>query len=176
MNPKISKELPRPAPALKFDVTSALAGLVVGTIGPVCLAVWRTKPTEELFEAQRKGLASAVARDPGNVAFLCVVESTADPPDQKVRDASSAMISSHGKNLAAVACVIEGYGFRAAVTRTVLSGIALVTRNAAPTRYFEGVSAASAWLGERIPVLTSASLADQVELGRRHLDAAPSWR
>jgi hypothetical protein len=155
---------------------STKAGLVVGTIGPICLAIWRTKPTEELFEAQRRGLGSAVEHNPGNVAFLCVVESTADPPDQKVRDASAAMISSHGKNLAAVACVIEGSGFRAAVTRTVLSGIALVARNAAPTRYFESVSAASTWLGERIPLGPYASLADQVELARKHLDAAPPRR
>jgi hypothetical protein len=59
----------------------------------VCLAIWRTKPTRELFEIQRSELSSAVARDPGKVAFLCVVESKADPPEQEVRDASSAMIS-----------------------------------------------------------------------------------
>ena len=163
----------RPTP-LKFDVTSTHAGLVVGRIGPVFLAIWRTKPTEALFEAQRMGLASAVEQNPGNVAFLCVVESVVDPPDQKVRDASAAMISFHGKNLAAVACVIEGSGFRAAVTRTVLSGIALVARNAAPTRYFDSVSAASAWLGERLPLGAGTSLADQVELGRKYLEAAPS--
>ena len=168
-------EPPRLATPLKFDVTSAHAGLVVGTIGPVCLAIWRTKPTEALFEAQRLGLAAAVGHSPGNVAFLCVVESTADPPDQKVRDASAAMISGHGKSLAAVACVIEGSGFRAAVTRTVLSGIALVARNAAPTRYFENVRTASTWLGERIPLGPHASLAEEVELGRKRLDAPPSW-
>lgn len=176
MNSKLSKELQRSAAPLKFDVTAALDGLVVGTVGQVCLAIWRTKPTELLFEAQRMGLAEAVARDPGRVAFLCVVESTADPPDQKVRDASAAMISSHGKNLAAVACVIEGSGFRAAVTRTVLSGIALVARNAAPTRYFESVPAASVWLSERLPLGPSVSLVEQVELGRKRLDAAPTWR
>jgi hypothetical protein len=144
----------------------------MGTIGPVCLAIWRTKPSEELFDTQRKSLASAVGRDPGHVAFLCVVESTADAPDQKVRDASAEMITSHGKNLAAVACVIEGSGFRAAVTRTVLSGIALVARNAAPTKYFDSVSAASAWLAERLPLGAPVSLAAEVELGRRHLDSA----
>ncbi len=151
---------------------------MVGTLGPVCLAIWRTKPTEALFEAQRAGLASAVAREPGKVIFLCVVESTADAPDQKVRDASAAMISSHGKNLAAVACVIEGSGFRAAVTRTVLSGIALVARNAAPTRYFDTVSAASAWLGERLGHGLAAGLVEGVELARKHLDAsrATTWR
>lgn len=157
---------------MKLDIRSALDGLVVGTFGPVCLAIWRTKPTDALFEAQRLGLASAVASAPGKVAFLCVVETTADPPDQKVRDASASMISSHGKNLAAVALVIEGSGFRAAVTRTVLSGIALVTRNAAPTRYFEGVAAASVWLGGHTGLGLDRGLVEGVELARQHLDAA----
>ena len=155
-------------------MTAVHDGLVVGTMGPVCLAIWRTKPTEALFEAQRLGLAAAVARDPGKVAFLCVVESTADPPDQKVRDASAAMISSHGKNLAAVACVIEGSGFRAAVTRTVLSGIALVARNAAATRYFENVPLAAAWLGEHLRLGAEAGLTDGVGLARKHFDS--TWR
>ena len=172
-----SKPLPRAGDLWTLRVKCIHDGLVVGMIGPVCLAIWRTKPTLELFEQQQLELDAAVASNPGKVAFLCVVESTADAPDQEVRDASAAMISSHGKKLAATACVIEGSGFRAAITRTVLSGMALVARNAAPSRFFEHVSVASAWLGD---ILGQGSretgLAKQVELARERLDYASAAR
>lgn len=161
---------------MQLNVTSVYDGLVVGKIGPVCLAIWRTKPTRELFEVQRFELSSAVAGDPGNVAFLCVVEPKADAPDQDIRDASSAMITSHGRRLAACACVIEGTGFRAAITRTVLSGIALVARNQSPTRFFEDVPDASSWLNERVRLGETSAFAEQVELARKRLDGAATWR
>ena len=162
---------PRTADPWKLNVTYARKGLLVGAIGPVSLALWRTKPTPELFEMQRLELTSAVARNPGNIAFLCVVEASADPPDQAVRDASAAMISSLGTGLVACACVIEGKGFRAAITRTVLAGMALVARHAAPNRFFDSVPVASAWVTERLGRGGMAGLAEQVELARESLGA-----
>jgi hypothetical protein len=122
-----------------------------------------------LFEVQRRELAAAVARDPGNAAFLCVVEALAEPPDQELRDASAAMLSSHGKRLAACACVIEGTGFRAAITRTVLTGMAIVARNAAPNRFFERVQAASFWLSEHLGRGRDPLLSERVEMARARL-------
>ena len=82
------------------------------------------------------------------------------------------MITSHGKKLAACARVIEGSGFRAAITRTVLSGIALVARHQTPTKFFEDVPVASAWLCERIAPGQESSLSAEVELARKRLDTA----
>jgi hypothetical protein len=165
-------ELSRVADPWDLRVAFAGGGLVVCSIGPVCAAIWRTKPIPSLFEMQRRQLAAAVERAPGNAAFLCVVEAAADPPEQELRDASAAMIASHGKKLAACACVIEGAGFRAAITRTVLTGISLVARTQTPTRFFEHVSAASAWVGDRLGRRDSI-LAEQVELARQRLATAP---
>jgi hypothetical protein len=176
VNPRNPHELPRTAGPLGLAVTSVHEGLVVGSIGPVGFAIWRSKPTRELFEVQRRELAALVANDPGNVAFLCVVEANAEPPDQEVRDASSSMISAHGKNLRACACVIEGSGFRAAITRTVLAGIALVARNKTPTRFFETVPVAADWLCELVAVGQESTLSAQVEVARKRLDTAATWR
>lgn len=160
----------------RLSVTHVLDGLLVGTIGPVSLAIWRTKPTPALFEIQRRELFAAVARNPGKVAFLCVVEPSAEAPEQEVRDASAAMISSLGSKLAACACVIEGSGFRAAITRTVLTGMALVARDPAPNRFFEHVSVASTWLNERLGRSRDSGLAENVEFARIHLNATPHTR
>lgn len=155
-----------PAQAQSFDITHASSGLLTASIGPVCLAVWRSKPTRALFEVQRNQLAADVARHPGRQLFLCVVEGKVDPPDQDVRDASAKMINSHGRNLAGCACVIEGSGFRSALTRTVLTGIALVVKTPAPFRFFESTKTACDWLEVRSGVGRLDGLATQVELAR----------
>ena len=116
-------------------------------------------------------LAAAVARNPGKVAFLCVVESSADPPDDAERNASAAMVNEHGANLLGVACVIEGTGFRGAITRTVLSGIALVIRSRVSIKMFESVRAASPWLARCVHLASLPELHEQVERGRALLTA-----
>ena len=161
--------LRRVVPPWRLTVAHDRGGLLVGRIGPVCLAIWRTKPIMDLFQVQRLDLTEAVASDPGNIAFLCVVEPTAEPPDQTVRDASAAMIASFGRDLAACACVIEGSGFRAAITRTVLTGMQFVARRAVPTRFFERVPVAAAWLSDLVGPGSEAVLGDQVEIARNRL-------
>ena len=172
MNAKAAQERRRAIAPWRLTVTHARDGLVVARIGPVCLAIWRKKPIMDLFLVQRFDLAAAVASDPGNIAFLCVVESGAEPPDQAVRDASADMIASFGKDLAACACVIEGTGFRAAITRTVLASMQFVARSATPTRFFERVPIAAAWLTDVVAPGSESPLGDQVELARKRLDAA----
>src|SRR5450432_849330 len=121
----------------ELEITHCGDGLLMAALGPVCIGLWKTKPTRELFLIQKEHLAIDVARAPGKVAFLCVVTSEATPPDEPERAASSAMINGHGSNLPAVACVIEGTGFKAAITRTVLSGMTVVIRSPSPIRFFE---------------------------------------
>lgn len=129
-----------------LEITHSDPSLIMAMHGPVCVALWRKKPTRELVEIQASQLARAVERAPGKVAFMCVVSPTAEPPDDAERSASAKMISVHGSKLSAVACVIEGSGFRAAITRTVLSGIVFIIRTPSPIRLFESVELAVPWL------------------------------
>jgi hypothetical protein len=158
-----------PPPELEVTHLSP-GGLLMGSIGRVCLALWKGKPTPELFEIQRATLAVAVANRPGEVLFLCVITSTSDPPDEAERKASATMVTSHGKDLAACACVIEGTGFRAAVTRTVLSGISLLIRTPIPLRFFDSVTTASEWFENLARPGELRGLSSQVELARTKVD------
>ena len=150
----------------ELDVKYRAGGLLVAMIGPVCLALWRSKPTPELFEVQRSLLHAAVARQPGKTAFLCVVEPKAEPPDEAERKASAQMITSQGENLAGVACVIEGNGFRAAITRTVLSGVVFMIRTPSPIKLFDGVRVAAPWLARWVGRSALPDLEREVERGR----------
>ena len=158
--------------AVALEVTYSGGGLMMAKLGPVCVALWQTKPTRALFEIQRKELAATVREHPGTAAFICVIQPSADPPDQEIRNASTEMIVKHGRALAAVACVIEGTGFRAAITRTVLTGIVFVIRNPSPFRFFESVEAASEWLGSRLGKHRVLGLSQQITRERSRLSGA----
>jgi len=129
-----------------LQVTHSADGLLMGMVGPICLALWQSKPTPERFAIQRAQLHSAIAREPGKVAFLCVVSAQTEPPDDTERKASADMITSQGDKLLGVACVVEGVGFRAAITRTVLAGMVLVIRSPVPIKLFESVLHAAPFL------------------------------
>lgn len=150
-------------PVSELQVSQRVPGLLLGSYGQVFFAAWSTKPTPELFEVQRAGLAAAVQANPGRTFFLCVVSPNADPPDQAERDASSRMITSHGANLLGTACVVEGSGFRAAITRTVLTGIVLFIRTPSPVTFFENVDGASKWMQRRAPGTNLGQLAAQLD-------------
>ena len=151
-------------------------GLLMARVGQVCLALWRRKPTLPLFQIQSDHLAAAVTEHRGRALFLCLVEGKTDPPDQNVRDASAKMITAHGRDLAGCACVIEGNGFRAALTRTVLAGIAFVVRTPAPYRFFDNAATACDWLEGRAGWGRLQGLAEQVELARGQLSPPVSTR
>jgi hypothetical protein len=151
---------------LRANITHQGDGLTMVAFGPVCIAIWNAQPTRTLFEVQRSSLASAVLKAPGEALFLCVVASDARPPEQDIRDASSAMITGHGKSLAGCACVIEGSGFRAAITRTVLSGIVLITRTPSPVVFFDSVASALPWLQKRSTRVDLQGLAEALDEAR----------
>ena len=141
--------------------------LVMAALGPVCVAVWRKQPTRASFDVQHALLESAVESNQGHAAFLCVIEDGTDPPEQKLREASAQMISSLKDELVGVACVVEGAGFRAAISRTVLSSIMLLARAMPPVRVFDSTESAAPWLSTRLGGLNMAGLAQSLALVRR---------
>lgn len=147
----------------ELHIKQRVPGLILGSYRNVFFALWSTKPTPELFQLQRAALAAAVSASPGKIFFLCLVSPNAEPPEQAERDASSQMITSHGNRLLGTACVVEGSGFRAAITRTVLTGIVLFIRTPAPIAFFENVEAAAFWMQRRVPTTDLSQLATQLD-------------
>lgn len=157
----------------ELQVTRQSDGLILASFGHVCVAVWSTKPTKPLFEAQRLALATTVARHPGRALFLCIISAKTEAPDQDLRDASAKMIASHGHDLAGCACVIEGTGFRAAITRTVLTGISLVLRSPVPSTFCDSAQAACEWLQLRSGATSLTGLVAQIAQLRGALPSGP---
>lgn len=153
----------------KAELVQIGDGIVVAQIGPVCACLWRKKPTPERFEIQRRCLEAAVKKRPGNTVFLCLVEAGTEPPDDNIRKASSTMITDLGQDLKAVAIVVEGTGFKAAISRTVLSGIVFLIRTPSPIKYFESAASGAAWLSQYVSVGNIGNFVEQVETVRGSL-------
>jgi hypothetical protein len=140
--------------------------LILASYGRICVAMWNVQPTLPLFEEQHAALTACVARHPGHTAFLCVVSDHADPPESPVRSASAKMMKDLAKGLVGCACVIEGVGFRASVTRSVLTGITLLARSPVPLSFFSRISESLDWVGPRVEH-SVVGLAEQLNSLRR---------
>jgi hypothetical protein len=145
-------------------------GLVVGEVGPVCATIWRDEVDPARFEQQLAGVAHIAARFPKRAAFVCIVEPTCEPPNQEMRERSRAMLETHAKDLACVAAVIEGSGFRASIARSVLSGITRLSRSATPQHFCAHVTEAGPWVGQHVAI-DARSFVETVEVWRNSLPA-----
>jgi len=141
--------------------------LIAARSGETCIAIWRSKPVQATFDVQQALLAKTVAAHPGHAKFLCVVEAGAPAPEDDLRKASAEMVNRHGDKLSRVACVIEGEGFKAAITRTVLAGIGMFVRSPVPLKFFGSVRNAAAWLMESEGAHAAVNLESEVRLLRR---------
>jgi hypothetical protein len=137
--------------------------LVTAELNKVVIIFWRKQPTKETFALQKSALDTMVRRHGSGVGVICVVEPTCDPPEDELRKASAKMVKDHGERIMCVGCVIEGSGFRAAITRTALSGITFMIRTPAPIKFFVTPKEAAAWVASRMTVERPERFADDVE-------------
>lgn len=136
--------------AKQFQVLSHADGLGIAEVGCVCLVVWQAPVTLQRFQRQRDALAEIVGRYPRRAGFVCVIEPGTPVPDESLRKASIEMIAQHGRQLACVACVIEGDGFRASITRSVLSGMQILLPKRQTSVHFLATVAEAAVLTGRL--------------------------
>jgi hypothetical protein len=147
-------------------------GIAVGEFANVCIVIWRDAVIRSRFDLQLAGLEEVVTRHPEGSAFMCVVEPTAAPPDESLRKASVEMIRTHESSLRCIACVVEGSGFRNAITRSVLSAMALLWRSrAVPMSIFDTPTGAAKWVGPRLQLPDAGALAGAVETVRAGISA-----
>ena len=133
-------------------VKALAPGLVVGHVGPVCVTIWREMVDEPRFEQQIEGVREIVAKYPGRSAFACIIEPTCAPPSDALRKRSIELFNGFDRQLACIACVIEGTGFRASVARSVLAGMTLMMKSGTPRSFFAEPALASSWISRHVAV------------------------
>ena len=139
-------------------------GVSIGEVGDIAVSIWREAVTRQRFQLQATTVAGVVKRAPGACGFICVVEADCRPPEEDMRRASIDMLNTHGGKLPAVACVIEGDGFRAAMTRSVLAGMSMVMGSRQTKVHFvSSVPQAAAWLQTTMKLGQAATISSAVE-------------
>lgn len=153
-------------------VIRAVGGVAVGEVGSVCIVVWRGDVTWPRFEVQSEGLTKFVARHPEGAAFVCLIEPTAGPPDDALRRHTVEMVRRVEPSLRAIACVVEGTGFRPSIARSALSAMTLLMRRrTVPISVFDTSAAAAPWLERHTPLRDPRALVGAVAVVRAALPA-----
>ena len=146
------------------ELSDVRDGLALGQIGPLCIALWRQEATRPRFDRQAAALAAVVAGHRGTAGFMCIVEPESKPPSNELRRASARMIEAHGSDLAFVAAVIEGSGFHAAITRSVLTAMSrFLPRNMTKVGFFSSAMDAALWGGELAPLPPAQAIVARVQ-------------
>ena len=122
-------------------------GLVMLEIGSTCIAIWRDEPTEFQFGRQLVAFRNVIEEHAKKVGFLCIIGETSHPPKESIRKATMRMFDEHREQVACLASVIEGRGFRAAITRSVLSGMThMFGSREFPAKITDSITHAAQWM------------------------------
>jgi hypothetical protein len=136
-------------------------GFGIATLGPTVFLVWRARPTLSGVRAVRAVMARLSGLHEAGIVLLVVLERHAPLPDAPVREAMIGAVRSLGHKLLAMVALHERTGFAAAAVRSVVVGLALVTRamplSVAATE-IEACSLLSAALSRRGHPMTSGPL------------------
>jgi hypothetical protein len=153
-------------------VISCADGLGIAEVGTVCVVVWRAVVTADRFQRQRDALYDLVDCHPEGVGLLCVIEPNTPPLEDRMRRASIDMVEGLGTRLRCITCVIEGSGFRAAATRSILSGMALLlSKVKSDVKFTATVVEAARVVAQHCDAVSTAQLIDACEQVRTRLSA-----
>ena len=143
----------------------------VVSVGNVFINVVRKPATVGMIRETRRQVQRHFRRWNNQCVAVSVLEPTAaQAVPREVRDESAALTAEF-PSLAA-ATVIEGSGFRAAATRTAVSGMFLISRPTYPHKVFASLTESARWVIETVkrtaPLdVTSDDILRAIEVARR---------
>ena len=125
---------------------------LVATWQSVLILVWRDQTTLVGIKSAERFYDSLAATNPGGVFLLNIVEPGAPVPKAEVRAAMAAFLAKRANRMILSAVVHEGSGFHAAAVRSVVTGLALLTKLPYRHKVFATVEAAASWFAANSPV------------------------
>jgi hypothetical protein len=132
-------------------ITRSNADCVLGYANGIAVALWRYNTTApDVQELERTALLAhgAHARP---IALIQVVPASALTPDAAARTALARMLLNLNGRVSHSALVHEAEGFRAAMIRSIVTGIAALSNPGFPHRVFARLEEAVAWMTPKNP-------------------------
>jgi hypothetical protein len=140
-----------------FEIYSANSGHSIGRYEGVLICVWRDAPTLATLDTVRRAFSVMLEVRPGGAGVLGVALQGMPTLGNAERQATSAMFADLGRHAYYVASVIEGDGFWASTSRSVMTAISIVAHRPCPLRIFRHVTEAADWQS-RFPGAAAAPL------------------
>lgn len=135
---------------IEFEQQDACVGM--GLLGPIGICVWKAQPTAQAVQQSAKLLDHAVDKY-AQIMVLTVVVENCPFPEAAERKGLTEMLHKHQGKVHAFAQVIEGTGVTLTLTRSLISAMAVASRQT--VKVFSHASAATTWLGDRARELDS---------------------
>jgi hypothetical protein len=110
------------------------------------------------------------------VGLIQIVPSTAVSPDSHVRKELARMLRDLNGVVSHSAIVHEAEGFRAAMVRSIVTGVAALSNPGFPHRVFTKVPEAAAWMAESDPQMSPFVIAATVAQVRAMVSPTPGDR
>jgi hypothetical protein len=123
----------------------------LGETGPLMVVVWRGQPTEQALLHVNERIWEITQRRPGDCAFITIIERNSPAPSAPLRKLAMEGLTRPGKALSCKVAVIEGHELRNALTRAVLTGMALLRPQDQPTKFFKNTQEMASWVKNQLP-------------------------
>lgn len=149
---------------------------VSATWNDLLLVCWRKAPTlaalDDVHEATRRLLIA----HPDGVGVLGIAQSGMPMIGAAERKRAADLLKDFGKTMRFLASVIEGDGFWAGTTRSVMTAITLMARPPCPTKIFSTVTDAAGWMAPSLgaPAPSALSIERAVIAMRRQAGPSPT--
>jgi hypothetical protein len=109
------------------------------------IMIWRVAPTVRALGDLRDIILELLGQFPRGVGILGIAEPGMPMLSAAERKFASDLLTTWGSQLRAIATVIEGHGFWAGATQSVMTAISLIARQPCPMRIFNTIDEALVW-------------------------------
>jgi hypothetical protein len=140
-----------------FEIYGADSNYCIGRYEGVLICVWRDAPTLAALETVRRAFVAMVEERPAGVGVVGLAQEGMPTMGSVERQMASALFGDLGRRAYYVATVIEGDGFWASTSRSVMTAISIVAHRPCPLRIFRHTAEAAEWQ-TRFPGGASVSL------------------
>lgn len=124
----------------------------------LAVAFWRFHTHAEEVQALEAAVRAAFEITKEPVGLIQVAPSTASTPDSRARSALGSMLRQLNGFVSHSAIVHEAEGFRAALIRSIVTGIVSISNPGFPHRVFASVADAAAWMSQSSKLLKSVPI------------------
>jgi len=132
--------------ASTFDIVDRGPGHVLAVYRNVFIAFWATQGTGELIERLERFSAPHIEAHPEGVSSIQLVAKGTPLATSEARERLVSLIRRHSNRLACIGTVLEGEGFWASATRSLILGMRLLVPRSFEMQTYESIEELARWL------------------------------